>query len=182
MAIISYRRARLVRSQRTYPISGGGGLVIDKNSEIRRARAKDAPVIAAVLLEAFVEYKPLYTNEGYAATTPSSEEVLIRLQQGPAWVAVYEGEVVGTASAVVKGDSLYVRGMAVVPAARGLRVGASLLEHIENYATEHDCRRMFLSTTPFLERAIRLYEQFGFRIVDEGPHDLFGTPLLTMEK
>jgi ribosomal protein S18 acetylase RimI-like enzyme len=41
---------------------------------------------------------------------------------------------------------------------------------------------MLLSTAPFLDRAIRLYERFGFRRTNEGPHDLFGTPLFSMEK
>jgi hypothetical protein len=36
--------------------------------------------------------------------------------------------------------------------------------------------------TPFLNTAIRLYEAFGFRRMNDGPHDLFGTPLFTMEK
>jgi GNAT superfamily N-acetyltransferase len=150
--------------------------------EIRLARPNDAPAIASVLLESFLEYKALYTDQGFAATTPASQEVLDRLKEGPVWVAVSNGEVVGTASAVVKGDSLYVRGMAVLPLARGRRVGELLLEQIETYAVEQNCKRLFLSTTPFLDRAIRLYERFGFRRTDEGPHDLFGTPLLTMEK
>jgi short-subunit dehydrogenase len=38
-----------------------------------------------------------------------------------------------------------------------------------------------LSTTP-LTRAISLYEQYGFRRSDEGPNNLFGTPLFTMVK
>jgi len=71
-----------------------------------------------VLLEAFVEYKALYTDQGLAATTPASEEVLARLQEGPVWAAVSEGEIVGTASAVLKSESLHIRGMAVLPVAR----------------------------------------------------------------
>jgi len=41
---------------------------------------------------------------------------------------------------------------------------------------------MLLSTTPFLDDAIRLYQRFGFERIREGPHDLAGTPLFTMEK
>ena len=72
--------------------------------------------------------------------------------------------------------------MAVLPTARGQRIGELLLVHVEQFAVSKGFRRLFLSTTPFLDRALRLYEKFGFRRTDEGPNDLFGTPLFTMEK
>jgi GNAT superfamily N-acetyltransferase len=152
------------------------------SSEIRLAGPDDAPEIAALLLESFIQYKSQYTDEGFNATTPTSREVLIRLQEGPVWVAAHNDEIVGTASVVHKDDSLYVRGMAVLPAARGQRIGESLLNHIERYAAEHNCKRLILNTTPFLNSAIRLYERFGFRRTDETHDDLFGTPLFAMEK
>jgi GNAT superfamily N-acetyltransferase len=94
-----------------------------------------------------------------------------------------EGDrIVGTASVVAKGEGLYVRGMAVLPTARGRKTGWLLLEHMEDFAVQNGLRRLFLSTTPFLSRAIRLYERFGFRRIAAGPHDLLGTPLFTMEK
>ena len=150
--------------------------------QLRLAESEEASVVAAVLLKSFVEYKALYTDEGFAATTPSSWEVLQRLKAGPIWVAAHQGEIVGTASAVLKGDSLYIRGMEVLPVARGRRVGELLLNRIESYGIENNCGRLVLSTTPFLDRAIRLYELFGFVRTNEGPHSLFGTPLFTMEK
>jgi len=65
-------------------------------------------------------------------------------------------------------------------------VGARLLKSMERessgYATERGFKRMFLSTTPFLARAIQLYERKGFKRTSEGPDNLFGTPLFTMEK
>jgi hypothetical protein len=39
-----------------------------------------------------------------------------------------------------------------------------------------------LSTTPFLDAAIALYERCGFRRTAGGPLELAGTPLFTMEK
>ena len=72
--------------------------------------------------------------------------------------------------------------MAVLPQKRGLRIGNLLFELIEQYAKEQGCTKLVLSTTPFLDRAIRLYERVGFVRTDEGPHDLHGTPLFTMQK
>ena len=83
---------------------------------------------------------------------------------------------------VDKGDALYIRGMAVVPSVRGSGIGSGLLREVESVARAAGQRRLRLSTTPFLSSAIQLYESFGFQRTDADPHDLFGTPLFTMEK
>lgn len=150
--------------------------------EIRLADADDAPAIAFLLAEAFAEYRSLYTPNGFAATSITREEVVRRIEEGPTWVALSGELILGTVSVVPKGESLYVRGMAVLPIARGRRIGKLLLAHVERFAASKGIRRLFLSTTPFLDRAIRLYENRGFQRIDEGPHDSFGTPLFTMEK
>lgn len=95
---------------------------------------------------------------------------------------MHNGQIVGTGSVVSKPEGIYIRGMAVTPSARGLGIGYRLLDEIQRLAMAQGCRRLFLSTTPFLNRAIRLYERFGFQRTNDGSHDLFGTPLFTMEK
>jgi len=150
--------------------------------EIRLADADDAQAVTSVLRESFEEYERLYTREGFDATTPACAEVLRRIEEGPVWVASVDGRVVGTVSAVPKGESLYVRGMGLAPAARGRGIGELLLKRVEEFASERGFARLFLSTTPFLHRAIRLYERYGFERTEEGPDNLFGTPLFTMEK
>lgn len=98
------------------------------------------------------------------------------------WVAMRDDTAIGTVAAVLHGESLYIRGMAVLPVARGTEVGESLMAEIDRYANKTGCRRLFLNTTPFLTSAIRLYEKLGFCRCSNGAHDLFGTPLFTMEK
>lgn len=162
-----------------------GSAIVAENKpclEIRLAVSTDVASIASVLSEAFIEYKNLYTEEGFAATTPAGEQVQNRMSEGPVWVAVRDGRVVGTVAVAPKGEALYLRGMAALPANRGERIGKLLLEQVADYALKQGYRRLLLSTTPFLARAIHLYEHFGFRRNDEGPHDLYGTPLFTMEK
>jgi N-acetylglutamate synthase-like GNAT family acetyltransferase len=151
-------------------------------AEIRPAVPADASEIARILHAAFEEFKPLYTEGGFSATTPAAEQVLHRMKEGPIWVAVRDGSVLGTVAARFRDKSVYVRGMAVLPSVRGSGVGAGLLGAVEEWASCLNCHRLFLSTTPFLHSAIRLYEAHGFRRIDEGPHELFGTPLFTMEK
>lgn len=166
--------------------------------EIRTASPADAAAIAAVLSAAFLEYQPLYTPKGYAATTPDESVIRNRFAEGKTWVAVSAGKVVGTVSVIGPGsvigpvsvvstvsvvprrDSLHIRSMAILPEARGHRLGERLLSEIEHYAHAHGFRKLTLSTTPFLDRAVRLYEKFGFAPC--GSDDLIGTPLITMEK
>jgi GNAT superfamily N-acetyltransferase len=152
------------------------------NIEIRLAIPEDASRIASVLKAAFEEYRSLYTDQGFAATTPNTDQIQHRMLDGPIWIASLDNAVVGTVSVVLRGEELYIRGMAVLPSSRGLHLGELLLNQVENFALAQNCKRLILSTTPFLLRAIRLYEQAGFRRTAEGPHDLFGTPLFTMVK
>ena len=135
-----------------------------------------------MLYESFVEFKSLYTDGGFAATVLDPEQVLKRMLEGPMWIALREGVVVGTVAAVIKGRSVYIRGMAVLPSARGSGTGAGLLQRLEQWAFREQFVHLFLSTTPFLHSAIRLYEKLGFRRKDDEVQDLFGTPLFTLEK
>jgi GNAT superfamily N-acetyltransferase len=149
---------------------------------IRMAVPDDASQIAAALHSSFVEYESAYTAEAFAATISTPEKIRERMNEGPVWVALHDEKVVGTVSAVHKGEALYIRGMAVAPMMRGGGIGRALLRHVEEFAVRNRCNRLFLSTTPFLARAIQLYESYGFCRNDEGPHDLSGTPLFTMVK
>jgi N-acetylglutamate synthase-like GNAT family acetyltransferase len=164
------------------PQSENADSKVTREISIRLAIDSDTPAIASLLADSFAEYRSQYTQEGFDATAITAEQVVNRLPEGPIWIALRDQTIVGTVAAVRKGDSLYVRSMAVHPAARGQQLGERLLKQIEDYAANEGLHRLFLSTTPFLDRAIRLYEKAGFRRSDEGPHDLFGTPLFTMEK
>ena len=150
--------------------------------EVRMAMREDAALVASVLERAFIEYRSSYTDGGFAATVLTKDNVETRLNEGPMWVALCEQAIVGTVAAVAKGESLHVRSMGIVPTARCKRIGELLLNHVESFAFARGHKRMTLSTTPFLSRAIRLYERFGFQRSKEEPFDLFGTPLFTMVK
>ena len=151
-------------------------------TNFRHVTTSDLSEVAALMHESFVEYRSLYTEDAFLATTPNAEQIAVRMTEGPVWVAEYDASIVGTVSVVPRGDDLYIRGMAVLPHARGLQLGRLLLKQVEDFARAQNHKRLVLSTTPFLLRAIRLYERAGFQRSDEGPHDLFGTSLFTMVK
>ena len=155
----------------------------NREARIRRATPADAADIAEVLRQSFVEFEPWYTPKGFAATTPDEHAVKRRMDEGPIWVALWGDSIVGTAAAVFNGEKgLHVRGIAVIPSARGRGLAESLLNELQTFARSSGYQRLSLTTTPFLSSAIRLYERFGFLRVPDGADDLFGTPLLTMAK
>lgn len=149
---------------------------------IRRAAAEEASAVSRVLREAFVGYAHHYTADAYKVTTLLETQVHQRMQEGPVWIGIQRDEVVATASAVITASGCYIRGMAVVPEVRGRGFGRKLLATIEDFASESRVGRLYLSTTPFLDRAIDLYERCDFRRSATGPTELLGTPLFTMEK
>ena len=151
--------------------------------EIRRAVEGDADAIADILSVAFAEFKSDYTPEAYSVVTPPADEIRGRFAEGPMWVAVREGELAGTVSAVPEPDWLYIRSMAVMPAAQGSGIGKRLMTAVEEYAIENGFDTLFLYTTNFSADAIRLYEKLGFKKDrDTTAEEWFGTPGLSMLK
>jgi GNAT superfamily N-acetyltransferase len=146
------------------------------------ASPSEAFSIASLLAHSFAEYESAYPPEAFAATISTPDRIRDRFNEGPVWLALRNEIVVGTLSAVARCNGLYLRGMAVDPGARGDGIGRELLECAEEYAIRNGFERLFLSTTPFLKSAIRLYERYGFSRSNENPDDLFGTPLFTMVK
>jgi GNAT superfamily N-acetyltransferase len=74
-----------------------------------------------------------------------------------------------------------IRSMAVYPSMRGHGIGKLLLARVEDFACASGYKRLILNTTPFMNRAIRLYEAFGFEFTGI-EQNWFGTPIRTMTK
>ena len=152
-------------------------------AEVRIARPEDSAAIAQVLREAFGAYREHYTDEAFAVVTPSADEIAKRCDEGPQWVAVLDGRIVGTVSVTVEEGDLYIRSMAVAPESQGHGVGHRLLAAVDEYAAGTDFDRIFLYTTYFAAGAKRLYEKHGYKwIRDTTADEWFGVPGLEMDK
>jgi hypothetical protein len=63
----------------------------ESNGVIRSAVPEDAATSAAVLHDAFIEFKESDTAEAFTTTTPSREQISRRFAAGPIWVAERDG-------------------------------------------------------------------------------------------
>jgi DNA-binding MarR family transcriptional regulator/GNAT superfamily N-acetyltransferase len=96
------------------------------------------------------------------------------------WIAEREGAVVG-AVLLVRGpdaDTAKLRLLYVEPAARGLGIGARLVEECRLFARTAGYARIVLWTNSILTSARRIYEAAGYRLVKSEPHHSFGHDLV----
>jgi ribosomal protein S18 acetylase RimI-like enzyme len=150
-------------------------------ARIRRANQCDAEAIELLIRESFREHEPAYTPEAFDIATPRKYEIQKRVKEWTVWVAVRANVIVGTVSAHSEGAALHIRSMAVHPTMRGRGIGKLLLARVEDFACAKGYERLLLNTTPFMNRAIRLYERFGFAFTGT-EHTWFGTRLRSMTK
>ncbi len=150
---------------------------------VRRAQADESEAISELLLESFGLFESEYTPGAFEYTTPNTDVVRGRFDEGPVWVAVDGDTMIGTVSGLPETDRFYIRSMAVRPDAQGRGIGQDLLEILEVFARDKGFKRAYLYTTHVLPGAKRLYEKNGFYVLRETePEEWFDMGGLEMEK
>jgi DNA-binding MarR family transcriptional regulator/GNAT superfamily N-acetyltransferase len=95
------------------------------------------------------------------------------------WIAERDGENVGSVFLVRETDDIArLRLLLVEPKARGLGIGARLVEETLRFAREARYRQVTLWTHSVLVAARRIYERAGFKLVATQEHDEFGKTLV----
>jgi GNAT superfamily N-acetyltransferase len=96
-----------------------------------------------------------------------------------AWIAERDGERVGCVFCVAKdGTTAQLRILLVDPRARGLRLGARLVDECIEFARGAEYRRIVLWTNHPLVAARQIYLAAGFKLTNESPHHSFGVDLV----
>jgi DNA-binding MarR family transcriptional regulator/GNAT superfamily N-acetyltransferase len=124
-------------------------------------------------------------NEEYEALVAEIVANFVRHQR-PAkercWIAEKDGEVVGSVFLVRRSDTVaQLRLLFVEPVARGLGIGAKLIDECVRFARHAGYRKLTLWTQSELDAARRLYKKAGFRLASKQPHDSFGRTGLVAE-
>ena len=95
------------------------------------------------------------------------------------WIAEVDGEVVGSVFLVRRSLTVgQLRLMIVDPKARGLGIGARLVDECLRFARQAGYRKVTLWTNSVLTAARRIYAKAGFRLVAKERHRSFGHDLV----
>jgi DNA-binding MarR family transcriptional regulator/GNAT superfamily N-acetyltransferase len=96
------------------------------------------------------------------------------------WITERHGRVVGAVFLVRSPDedTAKLRLLYVEPSARGLGIGARLVEECRVFARSAGYQRIVLWTNSVLTSARRIYEAAGYRLIESEPHRSFGQDLV----
>jgi DNA-binding MarR family transcriptional regulator/GNAT superfamily N-acetyltransferase len=96
------------------------------------------------------------------------------------WIAEIDGENVGAVMLVDDGDGVArVRLLLVEPKARGLGIGARLVDELIRFARGAGYRKITLWTHSVLTAARRIYQEAGFKLMRSEEHQSWGQPVVS---
>lgn len=149
---------------------------------IRQALVEDAPVVHAVMIKAFSEYR----DPPSSAMDETIQTVAAALGGGERALIYYkDARPCGIIRFISKDDDVYFFRLAVVPEEQNQGIAKKLIAHLENAARSRQKKAAACKVRLAAEKNVRLYRSLGYTIREEGivrRADGAAIPVATMKK
>jgi len=129
---------------------------------LRRATPDDAGMLASTILAAFEEHRGTLMPPSLALEE-TSESVTLQLEQGGAFLAEKEGQILGCVLYRQRDTHLYLSRLSVLPSARGLELARCLTAVVEEQARVSGSACVQLSVRRALPGNRAMYVRFGYQ-------------------
>jgi putative acetyltransferase len=139
---------------------------------IRNIRPSDNPFLAKIVKDTLAEFGANHPNTVYYDPTTDALYELFQKEGAGYFVAELDGKVVGgggiyPTDQLPEGTCELVK-MYLLPEARGLGLGRTLIEKCLDLAKEKGYKQVYLESMPELKQALTMYAKFGFEYL-KGP-------------
>jgi putative acetyltransferase len=139
---------------------------------IRNIQPSDSPALASIIRDTLAEFGA--NKPGTVYDDPSTDHLFESFQRPRAayYVALVDNEIAGGGGIYptegLPDDTCELVKMYLLPGARGMNLGRTLIEKNIAFAREAGYRNIYLETMSELKQALKVYARFGFGYL-EGP-------------
>jgi len=139
---------------------------------IRDLRKENNPALAKVVKDTLAEFGANHPNTVYYDPTTDTLFEVFQTPRSKYFLAELNNKVVGGGGIYptdgLPPDTCELVKMYLLPEARGLGLGRTLIEKCIEAAAENGFKKIYLETMPELKQALSVYEKFGFEYL-KGP-------------
>jgi putative acetyltransferase len=139
---------------------------------IRDLRKEDNPALAKVVKDTLAEFGANHPNTVYYDPTTDALFEVFQTPRSKYFLAELNNKIVGGGGIYptdgLPPDTCELVKMYLLPEARGLGLGRTLIEKCIDAAAENGFKKIYLETMPELKQALSVYEKFGFEFL-KGP-------------
>ena len=134
---------------------------------IRDLRKEDNPALAKIVKDTLAEFGANHPNTVYYDPTTDTLFEVFQTPRSKYFLAELNNKIVGGGGIYptdgLPPDTCELVKMYLLPEARGLGLGRTLIEKCIESAAENGFKKIYLETMPELKQALSVYEKFGFK-------------------
>lgn len=136
---------------------------------IRKIEKQDNPAVAGVIRTVLREHNVPKVGTAYADASLDCMFETYSLPSSVYFVVVQDGKVTGGAGIAPlqngPAGTCELQKMYFLPEARGLGIGAAMMERCLDSAKAFGFTKCYLETMPYMEAAQKLYKKYGFEYI-----------------